>query len=103
LACGRLLSGYEDTRRKPRRHEIGARPLRFPGAADLIDWFGAWQSFHDAEILSLKLNRVGTSVLKVGTASSWTKHAIVSFLLYEIVTIHLDDFNHQNVIFDLRS
>jgi len=53
--------------------------------------------------LSLKLNRVGTSVLKVGTASSWTKHAIVSFLLYEIVTIHLDDFNHQNVIFDLRS
>ncbi|WP_051979715.1 Imm50 family immunity protein [Edaphobacter aggregans] len=74
----------------------------FPGAADVIDWFGAWPSFHDAEIVSLELNRVGTSILKVHAFSSRTKHAIVSFLLYDIVTIHLDDFNHQNVIFDLK-
>lgn len=77
-------------------------PYDFPGAADILDWFGAWPSFHDAEIVSLELNRVGTSTLKVHAFSSRTKHAIVSFLLYDIVTIHLDDFNHQNVIFDLE-
>ena len=28
------------------------------GAAELRDWFGYWPMFHDAEIISLHLNRL---------------------------------------------
>jgi hypothetical protein len=87
-------------------------PLDLPGSEDVIAYFGAWPSFHDAEVVSLELNRVGTSILRVHTFATTGelnsrgqfithKHAIVSFSLDEIVTIQLDGFNHQNVIFGL--
>jgi len=37
------------------------------GAAELHDWFGYWPDFHDAEIVSLHLNRQGISFLRVHT------------------------------------
>ena len=37
------------------------------GAAELEEWFGYWPSFHDAEIVSLHLNRRGSSSLRVHT------------------------------------
>jgi hypothetical protein len=37
------------------------------GAAELHDWFGYWPIFHDAEIISLHLNREGSSSLRVHT------------------------------------
>ena len=29
-----------------------------PGAQDVIAWFGAWPTFHDAEVLSISLDRL---------------------------------------------
>ena len=33
-------------------------PAGIAGAAELVEWFGRWPSFHDAEIVSLELNRL---------------------------------------------
>jgi hypothetical protein len=87
-------------------------PVDVPGAAEIVNWFGHWPTFHDAEILSIELNRSGTSTLKVHTFATskeldargyfiTNKHAVVSFLLDGICALQLDGFNHQNVIFDL--
>jgi hypothetical protein len=86
-----------------------------PGAGELFAWFGDWPSFHDAEILSLTLNRNGTSTLRIHTWRMTSqvdergyyvleKHVRISFQLREISGLDLEDFNAQNVIdgLDLR-
>jgi hypothetical protein len=82
------------------------------GGAELVRWFGAVPTFHDAEILSLHLHRGGQSVLrlhgwmntgKVGENGYFIldRHAIVSFALTEVMHLQLDGFSSQNVIFGL--
>lgn len=84
-----------------------------PGGADLIAWFGDVPTFGDAEILDLHLDRSGPSTLRlhlwhedlnakaqVGPPSA--KHAVVSFILDEIVGLSLQDFSSQNVIGGLK-
>ena len=82
------------------------------GAAALHDWFGYWPNFHDAEILSLHLNRSGTSVLRVHTWEMTNKldekgyyvlekHTIVEFDLETVHDLSLNGFSQQNVIFEL--
>lgn len=82
------------------------------GAAELSAWFGCWPSFHDAEIVSLSLNREGVSTLQLRT---WRltekvvdrgfyvqeKQVIVNLRMEGILGLSLVDFNHQNVIFGL--
>ena len=84
-------------------------PVSAPGASDLVAWFGYWPSFHDAEVLSIHLNRSGESSVAIQT---WhrtnevddrgyfiaTKHVLVTFMLEGIQSVQLNDFNHQNVI-----
>jgi hypothetical protein len=83
-----------------------------PGFTEVESWFGAWPSFHDAEILQLCLDRAGQSFLKVLTWQRTRdvdergfyiqkKHAVVVFLLDGVRDVSLDGFNHQNVIFGL--
>ena len=38
-----------------------------PGADKLVNWFGHWPSFHDAEVINLELNRVGRSRVNLHT------------------------------------
>src|SRR5258706_9677749 len=45
----------------------GSHVPAITGAAELVAWFGHWPSFHDAEVLSLHLNREGESLLEVHT------------------------------------
>jgi hypothetical protein len=82
------------------------------GAEALIQWFGKWPSFHDAEVLSLELNRVGASCVRIHTWEMTNeidangfyvlrKHVIVSFFLDRLKDIELADFSSQNVIFGL--
>ena len=84
-----------------------------PGTPELIKWFGYWPSFHDAEVLDLKLDRTGRSTVRVHTfemtdqvnsqgSFTCTKHVIVSFILDGITDLHLDGFNGQNVISELH-
>ena len=83
-----------------------------PGAKELLEWFGHWTSFHDAEVLSMEFNRTGSSKIRVHTFqitdqvdsrgySILEKHCIVTFWLDEIVALELAHFNHQNAILGL--
>jgi hypothetical protein len=80
-----------------------------PGGRELIEWFGQTPTFHDGQIVSLFLNRNGTSELKVHgwiatdgiDADGYTildRHAVVTFSLEGIMDLHLDGFSGQNVI-----
>lgn len=82
------------------------------GAAELEEWFGYWPSFHDAEIVSLHLNRKGISSLRVHTWEMTkeiddkgyyvlAKHIVVEFIFESVSGLSLSGFNHQNVIFGL--
>jgi len=79
------------------------------GAQDLFNWFGYWPDFHDAEVLSLNLDRSALSTLRLHT---WEmtgeldekrhyvlkKHVIVEIGLREVFDLDLKEFSHQNVI-----
>ena len=63
-----------------------------PSASALVEWFGYWPSFHDAEVLSILLKREGESCVKVHTFQMTNdlnasghygciKHVTVNFLL----------------------
>ncbi|MDR3461065.1 MAG: hypothetical protein P4L76_01970 [Beijerinckiaceae bacterium] len=81
-----------------------------PGGQALLSWFDCVPDFHDAEILSLHLNRKGSSVLRLhGWITTYQedpedrriilkKHAVVTFTLDEIMDLQLDGFSIQNVI-----
>ena len=82
------------------------------GATELHNWFGYWPDFHDAEIISLHLNRRGNSSMCVHTWEMTSevdqngyfvqrKHLVVEFILENISGLNLDDFNHQNVVFNI--
>jgi hypothetical protein len=83
-----------------------------PGGPELRKWFGGIPSFHDAEILSLYLDRAGSSRIRIHT---WRmtdavdengfyvleNHAVVTFILDEVIDLELSEFNPQNVIYGL--
>jgi hypothetical protein len=83
-----------------------------PGAADVIAWFGHWPTFHDAEVLSITLDRSGGSRVaihafemtpEVDTRGRYvlTKHAVVTFFLEgfpQSQNIRVELFNQQNVL-----
>ena len=82
------------------------------GAAELEKWFGYWPTFHDAEIVSLRLNRKGSSSLCLHTWEMTkevddkgyfvlAKHIVVEFVFEAICGLALNGFNEQNVIFGL--
>jgi hypothetical protein len=84
------------------------------GAQIVLNWFGYWPSFHDAEVVSILLDRSGKSKVRVHAfemtsevdANGYfvsTKHAIITFELEGFVSdetgsTHLNWFNHQNVL-----
>jgi hypothetical protein len=94
-----------------------------PGAQQVIDWFGYWPSFHDAEVVSIILDRSKESRIVLHTWESTartsretdsagrfvlTKHAIVTFLLSRflpdsegITTVDIAFFNEQNVLMEV--
>ena len=76
-------------------------PTELPGAESVIEWFGTWPSFHDAEVISISLARSGKSVLRVYPYYP-QKTATVKFVFEEITDVELSDFSPQNVIFDLN-
>jgi hypothetical protein len=82
-----------------------------PGADAVVAWFGEWPSFHDAEVLSVHVNRGARSQIRLYTfltsgrtdsAGRFTREreAIVVFEFQEIVSLRLDGENAdgQNVI-----
>lgn len=84
-----------------------------PGAEEVRNWFGYWPDFHDAEIISLELNRNKASTLSVFFCNTdgqrvtpegyfyQDKHVVVHFEMEGITDLQLSEFNHQNVISEL--
>lgn len=70
------------------------------GAEKIIEWFGRWPSFHDAEIVSFYLARSGPSLLRIYPYFP-EKPATVGFVLEDIVDLELFQFSPQNVVFGL--
>lgn len=79
------------------------------GARSLYDWFGYWPNFHDAEVISLHLNRRAPSSLAIHTWETTkdvddkgfyvlAKQVVVEFAMKEVVGLDLNGFNYQNVI-----
>lgn len=75
-------------------------PTTLDGSQAVIQWFGAWPSFHDAEVIYLQLARTGRSVLRLYPYRP-DKPAMVDFILEKVTDLELADFSSQNVIFSL--
>jgi Immunity protein 50 len=85
------------------------------GVQELHEWFGYWPTFHDAEIVSLHLNRTSPSVLTIHTWETTNevdkagyyvlaKDVVVEFILDisgDDDSLELYGFSHQNVIMSL--
>jgi hypothetical protein len=80
-----------------------------PGAEQLVEWFGGWPSFHDAEVLEICLHREGKSWLRIHAWRTtrevdsprpfvFDRHAVVSFWFEGVLDLELADFSIQNVI-----
>ena len=85
----------------------------------LTNIFGQWPSIHDAEVLSVRLERTGSGLYESPvldasihvfaarrneaspTGIEFYSHTIVTFRFNLVHGLHLSDFNHQNAIFDL--
>lgn len=81
--------------------------------------FGGWPSFHDAEVLTVRLEREGRDTWespalystvhcfagRLNEASStgveFYNHTLVTFRFNLVFDLELSGFNHQNAIFDL--
>ena len=89
------------------------------GAERLVEIFGAWPSFHDAEILELRLDRMGRGEFEGPTLDirfhlyegrqdaslpsgvRWFNHTQATLRFENVKDIELTGFNHQNAILDL--
>ena len=75
-----------------------------PGADEVVRWFGYWPTFHDAEVVSITLDRLrGCQVVIRCQASA--REALVTFSLEGfpldeegISNIRIEGFQHQNVL-----
>jgi hypothetical protein len=83
-------------------------PPSIPGADELAAWFGHWPSFHDAEVVELRLRRRGISELVLHTWAMGpvddTGHfnrgneCVVRFSMEQLLDLNLADVSSQNVI-----
>jgi len=98
----------------PSRRMLAAPEI--PGADAVLEWFGYWPTFHDAEVLFILLDRSGSSRVAIHAfersrevdATGYyvlTKHAVVTFTFRGfipdregITNVRIEYFNHQNVL-----
>jgi hypothetical protein len=84
----------------------------FSNAALLMDRFGTWPSFHDAEVIRIELSRspdITMDVYLFATSSQLDnrgyyrreQESIVTFIFRGVYEVTLLDFNEQNVLQEL--
>jgi hypothetical protein len=94
-------------------------PTGIRNSEALVERFGGWPSFHDAEVLSLQLDRRGelgepgpslTLVIHLFKATgqrdlrggmAWGTHTAATLLFASVSELTLEGFNNQNVLWDL--
>ncbi|HEX4416131.1 MAG TPA: Imm50 family immunity protein, partial [Lacipirellulaceae bacterium] len=84
------------------------------GAEQLTKVFGYWPSFHDAEVLWIKLDRRGpivesavhvfeiTNEIDADGCYVLRNHLLVHLRFNKVVEVAVKDFNHQNALMGLR-
>jgi hypothetical protein len=97
---------------------------RIEGSEKLIGIFGRWPSFHDAEVIELRLRRDAEDSKEKGQAGPlltvkvhlWEttsevdsngfyvlrNHTVATLRFHAVEDFKLEGFNHQNVIFGLE-
>lgn len=75
------------------------------GGKELVAYFGRDPIFHDGEIVQLVFNRRASSRVSIHI---WgmenvdpVRHAVVTLTIEDIFDLDLENFSHQNVIYDL--
>jgi Immunity protein 50 len=91
-------------------------PSRIHNSEALTSVFGTWPSFHDAEVVAVRLDRSGMSGPEMEadihvfemtpevTPEGFYRlrnHTLVTLLFTGIEGLSMDDFNQQNVLSDL--
>ncbi len=76
------------------------------GTAKLLDQFGFVPVFHDGEVLSVVLHRDGVAMTLTLLVPVYRNRAVLDKVevvleFLDIETLHLEGFNHQNVISSL--
>jgi len=84
------------------------------GARMVFDRFGRWPTFHDAEVISIQLDRDGPSLIMETYVFQTTSEkdlrgyfrraneCHITFLFEDVEDVSLTDFNHQNVLAGFR-
>jgi hypothetical protein len=90
---------------------------RIEGHKQVLEAFGYWPGFHDAEVRSLVLDRNVTLFEEIADARvevclhavEWTRnsqprfnHHLVQFRFHEVDELVVEGFNHQNAILEFR-
>ena len=92
--------------------------MQIPGTAKVVEIFGQWPSFHDAEVVGFALERsepfeAGPRIVADVHAFEMTdqiaedgtyvlkNHTLISFHFAGVDQVQLGGFNNQNVLWDL--
>jgi hypothetical protein len=93
---------------------------KFSGVDQVIEVFGYWPSFHDAEVKWLRLDRHDTDggtgpvvefaihcfeiTDQVAPSGHFVlrKHTLIHFRFRDVTDLRIEGFNHQNAIFRLE-
>lgn len=82
-------------------------------AEAVLEWFGFWPTFHDAEVLTVALRRDLPSTIEILTALPRVRErageliagratvVVVTFTFGRVVDVRMEDFSTQNVIASL--
>ena len=100
--------------------EMTETPNYISNTEELVGIFGRWPSFHDSEVITLRLEREGpgefdgpelfvTFHLFQGRADpsrdagvSWHNHVLATFRFARVSELEIVGFNNQNAVFDLK-
>jgi hypothetical protein len=73
-------------------------PSFITGAERVVERFGAWPSFHDAEVLHFELNRDPLWLELQLLTQHREPHMIVRLRFSDVDNLEVGGFNHQNAL-----
>lgn len=87
-----------------------SKTLNIIGASRLVDWFGSWPTFQDAQLIEVNLSTEEDSSIKLRTAERKPndtargvgKIALVTFYVNEIIDVQLQGFSKESVLSELQ-
>lgn len=71
----------------------------------LVEYFGYFPTFHDAEVVTVKMDRQGPNIeiiLKDINTKNQSCFCLITLEFKNIVDVNLRDFNHQNVLSSIK-